>query len=171
MICEFIIPQILQRISSKYRSSAADLVDANFFLGELDPSLFPGLSSDIEVHSGFRDSHARSAADILAAVKRSLTEHQTTQVAIVGHSLGKYLPENGALMLIPTALLDLGAALALLDAVYLPLHLPSSTTFKTVGYGMPRVGGGSRNIHPTTYLCWDFYRLGTKNLQTMSIPM
>ena len=35
---------------------------------------------------------------------------------------------------------SLGAALALLDAVYLPLHLPASTAFKTVGYGLPRVG-------------------------------
>lgn len=44
----------------------------------------------------------------------------TTKVTIVGHSLG--------------------AALALLDAVFLPLHLPATTTFKMVGYGMPRVG-------------------------------
>ena len=35
---------------------------------------------------------------------------------------------------------SLGAALALLDAVFLPLHLPPSTSFKIIGYGMPRVG-------------------------------
>lgn len=35
---------------------------------------------------------------------------------------------------------SLGAAIALLDSVYLPLHLPSNTTFKTVTYGLPRVG-------------------------------
>ena len=29
---------------------------------------------------------------------------------------------------------------ALLDAVYLPLHLPTTTTFATTTYGMPRVG-------------------------------
>jgi hypothetical protein len=33
-----------------------------------------------------------------------------------------------------------GAAIALLDSVYLPLWLPSTTTFKTVVYGLPRVG-------------------------------
>ena len=33
-----------------------------------------------------------------------------------------------------------GAALSLLDSVYLPLHLPSGTTFRTVLYGLPRVG-------------------------------
>lgn len=35
---------------------------------------------------------------------------------------------------------SLGAALALLDAVYLPLHLPAGTRVCMVGYGMPRVG-------------------------------
>ena len=35
---------------------------------------------------------------------------------------------------------SLGGAIALLDSVFLPLHLPSGTVFKTVTYGMPRVG-------------------------------
>jgi predicted lipase len=35
---------------------------------------------------------------------------------------------------------SLGAALALLDALYLPLHLPSGTKVRMVGYGLPRVG-------------------------------
>lgn len=35
---------------------------------------------------------------------------------------------------------SLGAALALLDLVYLQLHLPSGTRVSMVGYGMPRVG-------------------------------
>jgi hypothetical protein len=41
-------------------------------------------------------------------------------VSIVGHGIGR--------------------AIALLDAVYLPLHLPKSIRFKTYTYGMPRVG-------------------------------
>ena len=49
-----------------------------------------------------------------------MSQHSTKSVTIVGHSLG--------------------AALALLDSVYLPLHLPGDTSFRTVGYGMPRVG-------------------------------
>jgi hypothetical protein len=35
---------------------------------------------------------------------------------------------------------SLGAALALLDSVYLPLHLPAGTRVSMVAYGMPRVG-------------------------------
>lgn len=34
----------------------------------------------------------------------------------------------------------LGGALALLDAVYLPLHLPSEITVEAMTFGMPRVG-------------------------------
>lgn len=42
----------------------------------------------------------------------------------------------------PQVLADLvsGAALSLLESVYLPLFLPD-VTFKMVGYGMPRVNG------------------------------
>ncbi|KAK0188493.1 alpha/beta-hydrolase [Armillaria mellea] len=94
------------------------LTDVDFVLSPLDSGLFPGISSDIMVHSGFRDAQARSAEDILRAVTTALSEHNTNSVTLVGHSLG--------------------AALSLLDAVYLPLHLDASYT--VVGYGLPRVG-------------------------------
>ena len=35
---------------------------------------------------------------------------------------------------------SLGAAVALLDSVYLRLHLPANTSVRMIGYGMPRVG-------------------------------
>jgi len=35
---------------------------------------------------------------------------------------------------------SLGAAIAVLDSVYLPLHLPTSVSFETVTFGQPRVG-------------------------------
>jgi hypothetical protein len=62
----------------------------------------------------------RTAPTILAAVQALLQQHSASSVALTGHSLG--------------------AALALLDSVYLPLHLPPGTRVRTIGYGMPRVG-------------------------------
>ncbi|THH17777.1 hypothetical protein EW146_g3109 [Bondarzewia mesenterica] len=96
------------------------LTDESLTLTTLDSTLFPGIDSSIEVHNGFAAAQARSAADVLAAVESTLSSYGANSVTIVGHSLG--------------------AALALLDSVYLPLHLPSSVMFKTIGYGMPRVG-------------------------------
>ena len=40
-----------------------------------------------------------------------------------------------------------GAAIGLLDAIYLPLHIPNITT-RFVGYGLPRVG----NMHFADYV-------------------
>ncbi len=54
------------------------------------------------------------------AVHTLLQNRNTSSVAVTGHSLG--------------------AALALLDSVYLPLHLPAGTQVSMVSYDMPRVG-------------------------------
>ncbi|KAF5379498.1 hypothetical protein D9615_006485 [Tricholomella constricta] len=106
------------------------LTDADFFLEPLDVGLFPGIDSEMEVHNGFAKAHAEhvllpfinvntTAKDVLASVKTALQQSGFNQVTIVGHSLG--------------------AALAVLDGVYLPLNLPG-VNFRTIGYGMPRVG-------------------------------
>ena len=67
-----------------------------------------------------RDTHAlnRAANDILTAVTTGVNTFETKSVITIGHSLG--------------------AALALLDAVYLPLHI-SDLTVTYYGYGLPRV--------------------------------
>jgi predicted lipase len=52
-------------------------------------------------------------------VQTLLQNRNTSSVAVIGHSLG--------------------AALALLDLVCLPLRLPAGTQVSMVGYGMPRV--------------------------------
>ncbi|KAG2057508.1 alpha/beta-hydrolase [Suillus hirtellus] len=96
------------------------ITDADFFLTSLDSTLFPGISSDIEVHNGFLDAQTSTATDVLAAVESAMSTYGTTSVTMVGHSLG--------------------AAISLLDSVYLPLWLPAGTTFTTIGYGLPRVG-------------------------------
>ncbi|KZT24979.1 alpha/beta-hydrolase [Neolentinus lepideus HHB14362 ss-1] len=94
--------------------------DADIKKTTLDSTLFPGISSSIEVHSGFADAQAKAATDVLAAVETTLSTYNTTTVTTVGHSLG--------------------AAISLLDLVYLPLHLPSGLTYQMFGYGLPRVG-------------------------------
>jgi predicted lipase len=68
----------------------------------------------------FASEHAKTAPAILAAVQSTISEYAATSVTTVGHSLG--------------------AALALLDSVYLLQHLPAGATYQIVGYGMPRVG-------------------------------
>ncbi|KAI0734043.1 Alpha/Beta hydrolase protein [Fomitopsis betulina] len=95
------------------------LADADAVRVNLDSKLFPGVSSDIEVHQGFADAQSETAADVLSAVQKTMSKYRTSNVALVGHSLG--------------------AAIALLDAVYLPLHI-SGATYTYVGYGLPRVG-------------------------------
>ncbi|KAI8996479.1 Alpha/Beta hydrolase protein [Trametes punicea] len=95
------------------------LTDGDIELTNLDPSLFPGLSSSIEVHEGFADAQANTATSVLQAVQETIDTYGTDNVVVTGHSLG--------------------AAIALLDAIYLPLHIPSAkVTF--IGYGLPRVG-------------------------------
>ncbi|TFY56839.1 hypothetical protein EVJ58_g7393 [Rhodofomes roseus] len=95
------------------------ITDGDAVLTNLDSSLFPGVSSDIEVHQGFADAQSSTASDVLSAVQKTMSQYSTSNIAVVGHSLG--------------------AAIALLDAVYLPLHIPDAT-YRFVGYGLPRVG-------------------------------
>jgi len=95
------------------------LTDADFFLDELDQNLFPGIDPAIKVHNGFAESQAETASDVLAAVSTALEQSGLNDVTVVGHSLG--------------------AAIALLDGMFLPLQLPG-VNVKVIGYGMPRVG-------------------------------
>ncbi|KXN83750.1 Lipase [Leucoagaricus sp. SymC.cos] len=92
---------------------------AGFLPKSLDPSLFPGIPDNILVHSGFANDYTKSAAKVLDVVIRTVSDYKATKVTTVGHSLG--------------------GALALLDGVYLPLHM-SGGSFRTITNGMPRVG-------------------------------
>ncbi|KAI0249665.1 lipase [Lactifluus subvellereus] len=98
----------------------ADLTDLKFNPEPLDASLFPGIPTTVQAHSGFAKEHASTAPTILTNVQQTLSAQGATSVTVVGHSLG--------------------AAIALLDGVFLSLQLPKSVTVKVVGYGMPRVG-------------------------------
>ncbi|KAG2028438.1 Alpha/Beta hydrolase protein, partial [Suillus americanus] len=88
----------------------ADLTDANAFMERLDPMLFPGVDSSVEVHSGFANEHALTANIILKEVKSLISRYNANSVALVGHSLG--------------------GALAELDCVFMALNLPSSIAIK-----------------------------------------
>lgn len=52
-------------------------------MGALDTSLFPGVSSSVQVHDGFRDAQAETAPQILAEVKRLMAAHNTQSVTCV----------------------------------------------------------------------------------------
>ncbi|KAK0213387.1 alpha/beta-hydrolase [Desarmillaria ectypa] len=95
------------------------ITDVNFGLTELDDDLFPDIDSDIKVHSGFKESQADTAADVLAAVNSAMSTYSTNSITVVGHSLG--------------------GAIALLNGVYLTLKHPSASV-SVITYGMPRVG-------------------------------
>ncbi|KAI0646667.1 alpha/beta-hydrolase [Trametes meyenii] len=98
----------------------SDLTDVDIAQTTLDSTLFPGVSSDVLVHEGFANEHAKTASNILAATKKLLSQTGATTVINVGHSLG--------------------GALAELDSLFLTLNLPSSIHIKAVTYGTPRVG-------------------------------
>jgi len=100
---------------------AANATDLNAFFTQLDTSRFPRISSDspIRVHKGFANEQAKTAPAILSAVQTTIKDRGANSVTVVGHSLG--------------------AALALLDTVYLSQNIPE-VSVRMVGYGLPRVG-------------------------------
>ncbi|KAF9481531.1 alpha/beta-hydrolase [Pholiota conissans] len=98
----------------------SDLTDVDILMGSLSSTLFPGVSSSVQVHEGFRDEHAKTASTILAEVKRLMSVKSTSSIITIGHSLG--------------------GALAELDSLFLTLNLPSTASIKAVTYGTPRVG-------------------------------
>ncbi|KAF9265891.1 alpha/beta-hydrolase [Marasmius fiardii PR-910] len=98
----------------------AIITDVEILPVPLRSTLFPDVPWHIKVHVGFKEEHAKTAEDILRAVDTTLMNHPEASVAVVGHSLG--------------------GALALLDSLYLSLHLPPTMNIIMIGYGMPRVG-------------------------------
>ncbi|SJL18767.1 uncharacterized protein ARMOST_22367 [Armillaria ostoyae] len=95
------------------------VTDVVFLLSPLDATLFPNVSSGVLVHSGFKQAHANTATLVLSAVTKAMSTYSTNTITVVGHSLG--------------------AAIALLDGVFLNLQLPSASV-SVKSYGMPRVG-------------------------------
>ncbi|KAF9563618.1 lipase [Agrocybe pediades] len=114
----------LKSIIVGYQGTDADKIlpvvtDLDFVLDDFDSSLFPGVSSSIKTHNGFNEAHARSASAVLAAVKKGMSTYSTSQITIVGHSLG--------------------GALAIISTAHLAVNIPSAK-IKTVSFSAPRVG-------------------------------
>lgn len=85
-----------------------------------NPARFPGVPEDADVHLGFSRAFERTADLILDTVMTAMSERELGRVLVIGHSLG--------------------AAIALLDALHIRLALPGGVQFRTVLFGMPRVG-------------------------------
>src|ERR1700761_8545444 len=61
----------------------SDLTDVEVLLVGLDSTLFPGVSSSVQVHDGFRNEHAKTASAILGAVKSLMSSKNTKNVVAV----------------------------------------------------------------------------------------
>ncbi|PIL25568.1 hypothetical protein GSI_12376 [Ganoderma sinense ZZ0214-1] len=127
----------------------SDLTDLNFGLKTLDSTLFPGVSSSVQVHGGFADQHAKTASIILTEVKNLLSSTGASTVVAVGHSLG--------------------GALAELDAMFFTLNLPSSVHVKAVTYGTPRVGNPAWATYFDSKVS-DFVRIDNKKDPIPIVP-
>ncbi|KLO06482.1 alpha/beta-hydrolase [Schizopora paradoxa] len=90
----------------------------------LNSTLFPTdqFSSSIKVHKKLAADHARTAMPIYIAVVNEIVRHMDSHpsVTLLGHSQG--------------------AAIALLDAVFMVSHLPDWVFLQYIGYGLPRIG-------------------------------
>ncbi|KAJ6455158.1 alpha/beta-hydrolase [Mycena sanguinolenta] len=79
-----------------------------------------GTPAGVAVHSGFQTAWVQTSTTILNAVQQIQAQVPTASVLVTGHSLG--------------------AAVSLLDAIFLKQQLPSNTSIQVVGFGRPRVG-------------------------------
>ncbi|KAK0188490.1 alpha/beta-hydrolase [Armillaria mellea] len=70
------------------------LTDVNIILSNLDGNLFPGISSDITVHSGFKESQADTAEDVLSYVKITMSTYSTNSVTVGNQAFADYVDAN-----------------------------------------------------------------------------
>ncbi|KAJ3999235.1 hypothetical protein F5050DRAFT_1709861 [Lentinula boryana] len=95
-----------------YFVGESDLTDIDIPLATPGTALFPGISSSVEVDSGFLNEHVLTAKVILAKVKSIMSSK-------IGHSLGGALAET--------------------DTIFFRFNIPSAS-ISAMTYGTPRVG-------------------------------
>lgn len=125
------------------------LTDMDLEFMKPDPDLFPNIPSDIEVHSGFALEHKKTASQILTEVKRLMAKHSSTDVILVGHSLG--------------------GALAELDTLFMTLNLPSGTAVRGATFGTPRVGNPAWAAYFDSQIA-NFTRMNNKRDMVPTVP-
>ncbi|KAF8264764.1 Alpha/Beta hydrolase protein [Lactarius quietus] len=125
------------------------LTDMDFEFMKPDTALFPNIPSDIRIHSGFALEHRKTAGQILAEVKSLMVEYSSTDVILVGHSLG--------------------GALAQLDTLFMKLNLPEGTTVRGVTFGTPRVGNPAWATYFDSQIA-NFTRINNKRDVVPTVP-
>jgi len=95
--------------------------DVDFFFDAPSDINFPG-AKDVKakLHGGFQDTFNRTSKSVLDAVEGGIADLNATNVIVTGHSLG--------------------AAIGLLDTMFLAKHLDPSINIRTVLFGLPRTG-------------------------------
>ncbi|KAH9959756.1 Alpha/Beta hydrolase protein [Russula dissimulans] len=116
----------------------------------LDPTIFPGIPSGVDVHSRFAVEHKKTALPILAEVKRLVAKHSPKHVYLVGHSLG--------------------AALAELDTLFMKLNLPAGMDIRGFAFGTPRVGNNTWATFFDSQVSFDYLRLNNKRDPVPIVP-
>lgn len=66
-----------------HSSRLSDLTDIDIITENLNSTLFPGVSSDVWVHSGFADEQAQTADIILAETQSLIASKGATTVILV----------------------------------------------------------------------------------------
>jgi hypothetical protein len=139
-------------ISLTFFFSEAMASDPDAFLEALDSTLFPGISSSIEVNSIFASKQAKCGlfchycrAVLTLSTMTELQRKSCPPSSLLSQAIARLTSQlsdtrwvclnlnNGCLLIE-----GIGGAIALLDGVYLPLHV-SGVSFLTLTYGMPRV--------------------------------
>ncbi|KAJ7436324.1 alpha/beta-hydrolase [Mycena latifolia] len=100
-----------------------------------------GTPDGIEVHNGFQTAWVQTSTLVLGAVQQVQAQVPDASILVTGHSLG--------------------AAISLLDAIFLKQQLPSNTSIEVVGFGRPRVGNPA-------FANWVDSMFGTKNTFVVS---
>jgi len=112
---------IVAHEGTKKDNPLSDLNDIEFALIDAPAERFPGANAaGAKVHSGFLATFNRTIDQILPSVQQTIQDKGATKVIVTGHSLG--------------------AAVAMLDAIFLRSHLDPKIKVEATLFGLPRTG-------------------------------